>query len=158
MHCHHEKLVVIDGQTAFVGGIDLTTYAGDRLDSSEHTARGSIGWHDAASSLRGPAVADGAEHFRLRWAEGTRERLPARPAPPPPGDVELQVVRTVPERIYDRLPRGEFGILESYLRGLRAARRLIYLENQFLWSPEIVAVLLDKLRRPPDDRFRLVVL
>ncbi len=158
MHCHHEKLVVIDREVAFVGGIDLTTYAGDRLDSSEHPARGSIGWHDAAARIRGPAVADVADHFRLRWEEVTGEPLPAAPPPPPAGDVELQVVRTVPERIYERLPRGEFGILESYLRGLHAARRLIYLENQFLWSPEIVAVLVEKLRRPPDDRFRLVVL
>jgi phosphatidylserine/phosphatidylglycerophosphate/cardiolipin synthase-like enzyme len=158
MHCHHEKVAVIDGEVAFVGGIDLTTYAGDRLDSSEHPARGSIGWHDAAVSIRGPAVADVAAHFSLRWAEVTGEVLPAVPPPSPAGAVELQVVRTVPERIYDRLPLGEFSILESYLRGLGAARRLIYLENQFLWSPEIVSVLVEKLRRPPDDRFRLVVL
>jgi len=41
---------------------------------------------------------------------------------------------------------------------LRSAERLIYLENQFLWSPEIVEVLEDKLRNPPDERFRLLVL
>jgi phosphatidylserine/phosphatidylglycerophosphate/cardiolipin synthase-like enzyme len=40
----------------------------------------------------------------------------------------------------------------------RCARRLIYLENQFLWSPEVVQVLEDKLRAPPSDEFRLVVL
>jgi phosphatidylserine/phosphatidylglycerophosphate/cardiolipin synthase-like enzyme len=44
------------------------------------------------------------------------------------------------------------------MRALRSAQRLIYLENQFLWSPEIVAVLADKLRHPPRDDFRLVVL
>jgi phosphatidylserine/phosphatidylglycerophosphate/cardiolipin synthase-like enzyme len=33
LHCHHEKLVVIDDRVAFVGGIDLTTYAGDRYDT-----------------------------------------------------------------------------------------------------------------------------
>src|SRR5439155_3069978 len=31
MHCHHEKLVIVDGRIAFVGGIDLTTLGGDRL-------------------------------------------------------------------------------------------------------------------------------
>src|SRR3954466_14803409 len=31
-HCHHEKLVVVDDETAFVGGIDLTALGGDRLD------------------------------------------------------------------------------------------------------------------------------
>ena len=157
LHCHHEKLVIVDGESAFVGGIDLTSYAGDRLDTNEHPARGSLGWHDAATRIHGPAVADVADHFRMRWLEVTGERLPPTPAAPPAGDVELQVVRTVPEGIYRSLPRGEFTILESYLRALRSARQLIYLENQFLWSPEIVAVLAEKLRSPPDERFRLLM-
>ena len=50
----------------------------------------------------------------------------------------MQVVRTVAEDMYDEFPRGDFRILESYMRALRGAQRLIYLENQFLWSPEIV--------------------
>ena len=32
------------------------------------------------------------------------------------------------------------------------------LENQFLWSPEIVTILADKLRRPPVDEFRVVIM
>src|SRR5206468_1620460 len=70
----------------------------------------------------------------------------------------LQIVRTVPEGIYSAADRGDFRILESYVRALRAARDLIYLENQFLWSPEIGAILCDKLRRPPSDNFRLLLL
>jgi phosphatidylserine/phosphatidylglycerophosphate/cardiolipin synthase-like enzyme len=156
-HCHHEKLVIVDGKIAFVGGIDLTAYAGNRLDSSDHPARDGVGWHDAAARIEGPAVADVADHFRLRWHEVTGEQLPPPPVPEPAGDIELQLVRTVPEKVYRQLPRGEFTILESYLRAFRAAQRLIYLENQFLWSPEVVSVLEHKLRNPPDDRFRLVV-
>jgi phosphatidylserine/phosphatidylglycerophosphate/cardiolipin synthase-like enzyme len=158
LHCHHEKLAIIDGELAFVGGIDLTSYEGDRLDTTEHGARGTVGWHDVASRIRGPAVADVADHFRLRWQEVTGEQLPPVSPPAPAGDVELQVVRTIPEKIYRRLPQGEFTIVESYLRALRGAERFVYLENQFLWSPEIVAVLAEKLRNPPDDRFRLLTL
>ena len=158
LHCHHEKIVIVDGELAFVGGIDLTSYAGDRLDTNEHPAREGRGWHDATSRIAGPAVVDVAEHFRLRWQEVTDEELPEVTPPGPAGDVEVQVVRTVPEKIYRRLRRGEFSILESYLRGLRSAERLIYLENQFLWSPEVVAVLEEKLRHPPHPQFRLLVL
>jgi phosphatidylserine/phosphatidylglycerophosphate/cardiolipin synthase-like enzyme len=158
LHCHHEKIIIIDGELAFVGGIDLTSYGGDRLDTRDHPPRGSIGWHDAAARLRGPAVADVARHFALRWEEVTDERLPLPARPNSCGDTELQIVRTVPERIYRRLPRGEFGIVESYLRALHSAKRLVYLENQFLWSPEIVSVLADKLSSPPDERFRLLTL
>jgi phosphatidylserine/phosphatidylglycerophosphate/cardiolipin synthase-like enzyme len=157
-HCHHEKVVIVDGEIAFVGGIDLTTYDGDRLDHDGHPARGSLGWHDAATRFTGPAVADVAEHFRLRWHEVTGEPLPQPPTPAATGDTQLQIVRTVPEKVYDALPRGEFSILESYIAAFRSAERLIYLENQFLWSPEIVEVLEDKLRNAPDERFRLLVL
>jgi phosphatidylserine/phosphatidylglycerophosphate/cardiolipin synthase-like enzyme len=44
------------------------------------------------------------------------------------------------------------------VRALRSAERLIYIENQFLWSPEIIEVLCDKLANPPSEEFRVVVL
>jgi phosphatidylserine/phosphatidylglycerophosphate/cardiolipin synthase-like enzyme len=157
MHCHHEKLVIVDGKVAFVGGIDLTSLGGDRFDSADHPARGKIGWHDASSRLEGPAVADVADHFAARWHEVTGERLASTPPPPRVGDHEVQVIRTVPEKSYAFLPQGDFRILESYQRALRSARSLIYLENQFLWAPQVVEILLNKLRDPPTQRFRVLV-
>ena len=158
LHCHHEKSIVIDGEIAYVGGIDLTSLAGDRRDSRRHPARAALGWHDVTTRTRGPLVADVAAHFDARWHAVTGERLPDSPPPAPAGDVTAQLTRTVPERIYAGDSRGSFGILESYLRALRSAERCVYLETQYLWSPEIVAVLADKLRRPPHDRFRLLLL
>ncbi len=158
LHCHHEKLVLVDGELAFVGGIDLSVLGGDRFDTPRHLPREDLGWHDATARLRGPAVGDVAGHFALRWHDVTGEELPPTAPPAPAGDLEVQVVRTVPERIYPSMPGGDFRILESYLRGLRSAERLIYLESQFLWSPELTDVLAQKLRDPPSDDFRLVVL
>jgi phosphatidylserine/phosphatidylglycerophosphate/cardiolipin synthase-like enzyme len=43
------------------------------------------------------------------------------------------------------------------VRALRSAQRLIYIENQFLWAPEIVSLLAAKLKWPPHPDFRLVV-
>jgi phosphatidylserine/phosphatidylglycerophosphate/cardiolipin synthase-like enzyme len=157
MHCHHEKTIVVDDRVAFVGGIDLTSEAGDRFDTSGHRARGQVGWHDASARVAGPAVADIAEHFRMRWREVSGEESAPVGTVEPAGNVELQIVRTVPERVYKAKPRGDFRILESYVRALRSARRLIYLENQFLWSPEIASILTDKLRRPSTDDFRLLI-
>ncbi|MGZ4356067.1 MAG: phospholipase D-like domain-containing protein [Gaiellaceae bacterium] len=157
MHCHHEKTIVVDGRVAFVGGIDLTSESGDRFDSSAHPARGKIGWHDGSVRVAGPAVVDIADHFGMRWREVTGEESASVGTVEPAGSVELQIVRTVPERVYGAMPRGDFRILESYVRALRSARRLIYLENQFLWSAEIVAILADKLLRPPTDDFRLLI-
>ena len=157
-HCHHEKTVIIDSEVAFVGGIDMTDMAGDRYDTSGHPARRAIGWHDVGTRLRGPAVADVGAHFNLRWRELTGEELETPAAPGPAGEHTVQVIRTVAEGMYDELPRGDFRILESYVRAIAEAREFIYLENQFLWSPELVARLADKLRDPPTPDFRLVIL
>jgi len=158
IHCHHEKIVIVDGRVAFVGGIDITDQGGDRYDSSEHPSRRRLAWHDVSTRLQGPAVADVDRHFAMRWAEVTGERIDAADPPAEAGPTTVQVVRTVAEDMYDAVPHGEFRILESYLRALRSAQSFVYLENQFLWSPEIVDVLSDKLRNPPSDRFRLVLL
>jgi len=158
LHCHHEKIVIVDDEVAFVGGIDLTALAGDRYDHNHHPCRApAIGWHDASTRLRGPLVGDVAAHFALRWEKVAGEALALPDEAAPAGDVEAQLTRTMPERAYAALPRGEFSILETYLRALRSARRLVYLENQFLWSAEVVAVLEDKLRRPPCDEFRMII-
>jgi phosphatidylserine/phosphatidylglycerophosphate/cardiolipin synthase-like enzyme len=158
-HCHHEKLVVVDDETAFVGGIDLTALAGDRLDSNDHPRRAGLGWHDTALRLEGPVVADVARHFYTRWHAIGPDGLPEPGGlAPVDGGVEAQFVRTVPAKLYEPLRDGEWSILESYLRALRAAERLVYLESQFLWSPEVVLVLAEKLRRPPCDDFRMIAL
>jgi len=158
MHCHHEKTIVIDDRVAFVGGIDLTSESGDRYDADHHPPRANVGWHDACARIEGPAVNDVAEHFRMRWHEVTGEALaPVRPSAAS-GDLDVQIVRTVPEKIYTATPRGDFRILESYVRAIQAAERFIYIENQFLWSPEIEAVLRDKILNPPRPDFRLLLL
>jgi phosphatidylserine/phosphatidylglycerophosphate/cardiolipin synthase-like enzyme len=159
MHCHHEKVVVIDDEVAFVGGIDLTDLGGDRYDTPEHPARGRQGWHDVAARLRGPVVGDVSRHVAQRWHAVTGERfeVPMETAGRA-GDVDVQIVRTVPEKLYGFAPRGDFRIIEAYLRALRSAQHLIYLENQFLWSLEVVDILVDKLRRPPADDFRLLIM
>ena len=99
-YSHHEKIVVVDDEVAFVGGIDLTLDGGDPFDTPKHPSRGQIGWHDAAIRIEGPAVADVANHFRLRWRGPGEERLPEPVPQEPKGDVELQVVRTIPEGVF----------------------------------------------------------
>jgi phosphatidylserine/phosphatidylglycerophosphate/cardiolipin synthase-like enzyme len=157
LHCHHEKLVIVDDEVAFVGGIDLTSLSGDRWDSREHPVDGRLGWHDVATRLRGPAVADVALHFRARWQEVAGEPLAAPRPQPSAGTTEVQVLRTVPDGTYAFCRRGDFRILDAYVRALRSAQRLIYLENQFLWSTEIVDLIAAKLADPPSDELRVLL-
>jgi phosphatidylserine/phosphatidylglycerophosphate/cardiolipin synthase-like enzyme len=103
-------------------------------------------------------VADVAAHFRQRWMEVDGEQLPPPAQPASAGDIDVQVVRTVPNRTYRFAPDGEFRILEAYVRALRSAQELVYIENQFLWSTEIAEILVAKLRDPPTAEFRIVLL
>ena len=157
LHCHHEKTIIVDGETAFVGGIDLTALAGDRLDSQRHPPRAAVGWHDAVAEVEGPVVADVAQHFAMRWHGVTGEQLAVPEESSEAGASTVQLVHTVPEHRYPGTPNGSFGILETYVRAIRSAQSLISLESQYLWSPEIVRFLADKLRNPPTDGFRVLL-
>jgi phosphatidylserine/phosphatidylglycerophosphate/cardiolipin synthase-like enzyme len=127
------------------------------LDTSTHQPRASLGWHDAAVRLAGPVVADVAAHVNARWYEVTGERLTDPEPPAPAGPYAVQFLRTIPEGIYDFRPHGEFSILAEYRRALAGAEHLVYLENQFLWAPEIVDILEEKLRHPPAPDFRMIL-
>src|SRR4029453_18735766 len=106
--------------------MDLTAENGDRFDVNAHIARATIGWHDVTVRLEGPVVADVAQHFRMRWREVTGERLASSTPSPRAGDHRVQIVRTVPERVYEAVPDGDFSILESYVRALRNAHDYVY--------------------------------
>lgn len=160
-HCHHQKAIVIDGRVAFVGGIDLTTLQGDRWDTPCHPLRVGPNWHDVQLRLEGEVVADVEANFRQRWAAvagaGAAE-LPHRdPIPDPGWDTPAQIVRTIPRRTYPFAPDGEYGIYHAYVRALRSAERLIYLENQYLWCPEIMDALIAAMNRRRDGPFRIAI-
>jgi phosphatidylserine/phosphatidylglycerophosphate/cardiolipin synthase-like enzyme len=158
-HCHHQKAIVIDGQVAFVGGMDLTTFQGDRWDTQQHPLRAGPNWHDVQVRIEGEAVADVERNFRQRWeGSGGPGTLPGgEPQANPAWQTPVQIVRTVPRGVYATLPDGEFGIHYAYTRALRQARRLIYLENQYLWSPDVIDALLGAMNREHDGPFRIVI-
>jgi phosphatidylserine/phosphatidylglycerophosphate/cardiolipin synthase-like enzyme len=59
--------------------------------------------------------------------------------------------------VYPFAPPGEFGIHHAYTRALRQAQRLIYLENQYLWSPDIVDALIAAMNTQHAEPFRIVI-
>ena len=66
--------------------------------------------------------------------------------------MSVQVLRTYPARRpgYPFAPQGERSIARGYLNALRRAHRLIYVEDQYLWSDEIVNHFADALAANPD--------
>jgi phosphatidylserine/phosphatidylglycerophosphate/cardiolipin synthase-like enzyme len=138
-------------------------------------------WHDVELEIHGPAVGDVAVTFQERWEDPTpldhrnpwrarqlkRVEQPRHPSPLPPmprdpdpaGPHAVQVLRTYPFK-RPRLPfapAGERSIARAYLKALWRSRRLVYIEDQYLWSEEIAQGLADALRRSPELRLIAVV-
>jgi phosphatidylserine/phosphatidylglycerophosphate/cardiolipin synthase-like enzyme len=83
MSTHHQKTVIIDGKSCFLGGIDLTAVDGDRRDQNGHTIPASAQadlrncqlpeklWHDVHCQItKGPAVQYVLDNFHARWNFG----------------------------------------------------------------------------------------
>jgi phosphatidylserine/phosphatidylglycerophosphate/cardiolipin synthase-like enzyme len=71
----------------------------------------------------------------------------------------VQVLRTYPAK-RPRLPfapAGERSIARAYRKVLWRARRLVYLEDQYLWSEDVATALAEALRRSPELRLLAVV-
>jgi phosphatidylserine/phosphatidylglycerophosphate/cardiolipin synthase-like enzyme len=138
-------------------------------------------WHDVQLEIRGPAVADVEFTFRERWSDPTpldhrspwraaiarMVHQPRRPEPLPPARSEhvprgrhaVQMLRTYPARrpVYPFARAGERSVARAYLKAFARARALIYIEDQYLWSPEAATALAQALRRSPRLRVVAVV-
>ena len=74
-----------------------------------------------------------------------------------PGGTHLvQLLRTYPNlrhgRDYPFARGGERSVARGYTKALERAERLIYVEDQYLWSTEIAETFADALRRRPELR------
>jgi phosphatidylserine/phosphatidylglycerophosphate/cardiolipin synthase-like enzyme/uncharacterized membrane protein YdjX (TVP38/TMEM64 family) len=171
----HQKIVVIDDALAFAGGFDLSQW---RWDTSRHLPederRTDPGgkpyppFHDVQMMVDGPAARALGELVKARWtrSEGAPPEIPPPDAdadPWPPSvkpdfrDVRIAIARTLPQN-EDQPAAPE--VRQLYLDSIAAARRFIYIENQYLSAhcigealearlkaengPEVVLVLPEK--------------
>ena len=158
---HHQKIVVIDDQLAFVGGIDL---APGRWDTHEHRASDPrrtdpsgkpLGpYHDLMIALEGEAAAALGELARDRWQRATGKALPA---PPREADAALWPshlkadLRNIDVAIARTDPLVGNGIREIeslYIDAIAAARQTIYIECQYLTAAAVGDALAVRLREP----------
>src|SRR5215472_10209260 len=135
--CHHQKIIVIDGALAFVGGADLMPGRWDTAahpDRDRRRGRDAPPRHEAMALVDGPAAAAFEDLFLARWRRSQNETLvlPAGDQDPWPEDlapdltnVEIAIARTLPAW------RGEESVREIAalsLEAIAAAKQLIYLE------------------------------
>ncbi|NPD68978.1 phospholipase (plasmid) [Lichenicola cladoniae] len=156
--CCHQKILVVDDAIAFCGGIDISDNRWDTRAHRDHDPRrvSSRGtpyrpWHDATTAMDGGAARALGELGRARWHVATGQHV----TPPPPGidlwpkdlvpqfcGVSVAIARTEPAFA------GDPGVREVEaltLAAIAAARRTIYVENQYFAAHRIAAALQARL-------------
>jgi len=179
--CHHQKALIIDDALAFCGGGDIGP---DRWDTAAHLdddprrekGRDGLGTFDSRHEVMG--LADGApardlgELFRARWLRATGETLPPPELPREPTPEGDDAADLWPERIAAQFANVSAGIARTsaawrahpevrenerlHLAAFAAARRLIYLENQYFASPTMAEALAARLAEPDGPEVVLV--
>lgn len=111
----HRKNLVVDGEVAFVGGINLAQQWAPFDQGGED-------WRDTAISVRGPELARHVmELFESSWARA-KSHLENRPRPPRYWSTEHNRVGVLANNPEKRRGRK---IRQAYLWGLRRARKSI---------------------------------
>ncbi|RQS28900.1 hypothetical protein DIE03_17620 [Burkholderia sp. Bp8992] len=162
---HHQKLVVIDDRLAFVGGLDLTrarrdTPAHAAGDPRRHDEDGMpyAPFHDVQAMFDGDAAAAIGEQARARWLQACGRRIAIRAQrhldrpdgddPWPPGtrvdvrDVRLGIAYTAPRHSGRAPVRQVRALVEDTIR---AARRHLYVENQYFTAAVVRETLSARL-------------
>lgn len=167
----HQKLIVIDRAVAFVGGMDVCS---SRWDDREHRAnfapRCTKGkpdgpYHDVQGFVTGPGVDILRGWFAERWHRASDEPLEMPDAPTggitvtpsiPLGAPKIGLARTLPE-MDDPPCRPVTELLQLHLRAIARAKRLIYIENQYVSSNELCQAIEARLAQTDQPRLEIVM-
>ena len=122
-HRDHRKILVVDDELAFTGGLNV---ANDYASVGD----GGAGWHDMHCRVRGTVVLDLARLFRRTWLRAGGQPYPAPPAAEraPEGDpVGTSFARVIDNTTRRRKP----AIRRAYLHVIKAARESVLIENAY---------------------------
>jgi cardiolipin synthase len=140
----HRKLLIVDGRTAFLGGINISSvHSGGSLQKGSRAAPrdgAELGpaWRDTDLRLTGPVVAEFQKLFLATWAQQNGPPLAARNYFPPPRVVGRDVVRAIgssPEEPYSQ-------IYATLLSAIGSAETSVRITNAyFVPDPQLLAAL-----------------
>ena len=132
----HRKILVVDGEVGFTGGVGVADHWLGNADSKEH-------WRDTQVRIRGPIVRlmDAAFYENFLEADGSFAPV-LDPPPAPSGDAgEALVVRSSPTG-------GSNDLKKLYLLAIAAARRTLDITTPYFVTDESTLwALEDAVRR-----------
>ena len=149
----HRKLLIVDGKTAFLGGINISSvYTSGSFSRGARPRPGAPGWRDTDLQIDGPVVAELQKLFLGTWARQQGEPLPARnyfPTLVPRGNEVVHAIGSSPEDPYSL-------IYATLISAIDAARREVLLTNAyFVPDPQLRAALKAAVARGVDVKLVL---
>ncbi len=141
----HRKILVVDGRTAFLGGINIgNEYAGEKYDGGN--------WRDTHMKIEGPAVNEIQFFFMENWFRNSGaivdynrhfSELP-------------EIDNTLVMILCSKSRKNVRPIRESYLSAIKYARHSIYITNAyFIPDPKVYRALFRAAQRGVDVRILL---
>jgi len=153
-HRDHRKLLVVDGRTAFLGGINISNVysAGSGVGGSRRGADPAGGWRDTDIEIEGPAVAEFQKLFLDTWEKQHGKTLAARdylPRIASPGTEIVRAVGSTPDDPYSL-------IYLTLISAITNAEKQLYITNAyFVPDPQLVKALVEAAARGVDVRLVL---
>jgi cardiolipin synthase A/B len=148
----HRKLLIVDGHTAFLGGINISSVysGGSAKPAGRAPGQADIAWRDTDLQLRGPVVAQLQHLYLETWAQQRRDdantdsaltgdnALAARHYFPAPVVAGRQVVRAIGSS-----PTEPFSLIyATLLSAIDSAETTVNITNAyFAPDPQLVAAL-----------------
>lgn len=130
----HRKILIADGATAILGGVNLYTvyqrHPHARLVASGGRSPGT--WHDTDIEIIGPAARQVQRVFLDHWTAEGGAVLPAAAAAPPPRAAGREVVRIIGSVHGDTVPRYYATLLSA----IRSASRRIWITTAYFVPTE----------------------
>jgi len=150
----HRKLTVVDGRTAFVGGINISSvYSGGSFSQSSKKRPGQpVPWRDTDVQIDGPVAADFQRLFMDTWAR--QKGAPVADADYFPqlerqGDAVVRAIGGTASEPYSQ-------IYATLISAIRSASTSILLANAYFDpDPQLLGAIEDAARRGVDVQLML---
>jgi cardiolipin synthase len=142
----HRKLLVVDGQTAFIGGINISSvYAsGSVIHSAGNKRRSSIAWRDTDLQIEGPVVAEFQKLFLETWEKQRGKPLAERnyfPALKAEGKDIVRAIGSTPDDPYSL-------IFLTLISAIGNAEQHVHLTHAyFVPDPQLLQALIEAAER-----------
>lgn len=148
----HRKLLVVDGQIAFVGGVNISSVYSSGSFSSKPRTKDTQPWRDTHLRIEGPVVSEFQKLFLATWGKQKGQPLASKFFFPKIGSRGNEMVRAIgssPDEPYSL-------IYVTLLSAINSAETYTYVTNAyFVPDPRLLAALKGAAQRNVDVRLLL---